>query len=122
MKKTRNEFAKQVDKYISERIRDIRIMKGMTQKQLGNQIDVSIQQIQKYEKAINRISLGRLALIAKALGKPFEYFFNCCNIEKTEIKEDAAEKFCNDMMIKLLKIRNLEQQNAVVNLIDSLIK
>ncbi len=55
------------DKLIGERIRQRRNQIGMSQEELGEALGVSFQQVQKYEKAANRISSGRLLDIARAL-------------------------------------------------------
>jgi len=56
-----------VDIQIGERVRELRLEKGMTQTDLALRIGVSFQQMQKYETATNRISVSRLAMIAKAM-------------------------------------------------------
>ena len=57
-----------VDRYVSLRIRQRRIMLGLTQQQMAELIGVTYQQAHKYETGINRISAGRLYQIARALG------------------------------------------------------
>jgi transcriptional regulator with XRE-family HTH domain len=48
---------------------------GMTQTTLGDSVDVTFQQVQKYERGANRISASRLYAFAKVLGVPVTYFF-----------------------------------------------
>ena len=64
-----------VDHYVSLRIRQRRIMLGLTQQQMAELIGVTYQQAHKYETGINRISAGRLYQIAQALGVEISYFF-----------------------------------------------
>ena len=64
-----------VDRYVSLRIRQRRIMLGLTQQQTAELIGVTYQQAHKYETGINRISAGRLYQIARALGVDISYFF-----------------------------------------------
>src|SRR5688572_10929823 len=64
-----------VDRYVSLRIRQRRIMLGLTQQQMAELIGVTYQQAHKYETGINRISAGRLYQIARALGVEISYFF-----------------------------------------------
>jgi len=47
----------------------------MTQEQLGDQLRMTFQQVQKYEKGVNRISAGRLFEVAKILERPITYFY-----------------------------------------------
>lgn len=56
------------DTNIGAKLRMLRVAAGMNQTDLGAALGVSFQQIQKYEKGMNRVSAGRLAVIAKALG------------------------------------------------------
>nr|WP_304363661.1 helix-turn-helix transcriptional regulator [Jiella sp. LLJ827] len=58
------------------RVRSRRQMLGMSQTALAEQLGVTFQQVQKYEKGSNRISSSRLQQIADALGKPVSFFFD----------------------------------------------
>jgi transcriptional regulator with XRE-family HTH domain len=64
-----------VDVYVGGRVRMRRVEIGMSQQTLGEQIDLTFQQIQKYEKGMNRIGASRLQQIGKILGVPASYFF-----------------------------------------------
>jgi transcriptional regulator with XRE-family HTH domain len=64
-----------VDAHVGVRIRERRIELGLTQKQLCVIIGVTYQQMNKYERAINRVSAGRLYDIACALNAPVGYFY-----------------------------------------------
>lgn len=59
--------AHSVDVNVGKRIKEFRRSKGMTQKDVGKHIGVRFQQIQKYESALNRVSAGKLFMIAKLL-------------------------------------------------------
>jgi transcriptional regulator with XRE-family HTH domain len=63
------------DAEIGQRVRSLRLQRGLSQTELGNLINVTFQQVQKYEKGANRISAGRLQRIAEVLGVPVAYFF-----------------------------------------------
>jgi transcriptional regulator with XRE-family HTH domain len=63
------------DAYVGLRIRTRRVLKNISQEQLGSKLGITFQQIQKYEKGINRISAGRLYEIASFLEVPVSYFF-----------------------------------------------
>ena len=63
------------DAEIGQRVRALRLQRGLSQTELGNLITVTFQQVQKYEKGANRISAGRLQRIAEVLGVPVAYFF-----------------------------------------------
>jgi transcriptional regulator with XRE-family HTH domain len=62
-------------KQIGQIIRDIRRAKRMSQMKLAEKVNISYQQIQKYEKGISSISIERLRQISKALDIPINLFF-----------------------------------------------
>jgi transcriptional regulator with XRE-family HTH domain len=63
------------DRLVGARVRAARVAAGLTQRQLGDVIDVSFQQVQKYEHGVNRVGPGRLQKIADATRKPITFFF-----------------------------------------------
>ena len=75
--------ASEVDQLVGDRIRRRRILIGLTQDQLGESLGISYQQIQKYETGANRVSAGRLYLIAARLEVSPGWFFD-------PIKSDAS--------------------------------
>ena len=64
-----------IDDHVGGRIRERRMMLGLTQPRLAEMIGVTYQQAHKYERGINRVSAGRLFEIARALSAPITYFF-----------------------------------------------
>ena len=60
---------------VGQRIRARRMAQGMSQTELGNLLGVTFQQVQKYEKGVNRVGAGRLTKIAEVLGVPVGSFF-----------------------------------------------
>ena len=64
-----------MDRHVGARLRERRIMLGLTQQQLAELIGCTYQQAHKYEKGINRIAAGRLHVIARVLGVEPGYFF-----------------------------------------------
>jgi transcriptional regulator with XRE-family HTH domain len=75
MPKTSNKSATSIDKLIGRNIRVYRLAKDMTQEELGEKLGVTFQQVQKYEKGINRVGSGRLYQIAEVLDVPVKSFF-----------------------------------------------
>jgi transcriptional regulator with XRE-family HTH domain len=62
-----------------------RIERGLSQAEIGEKIGVSFQQIQKYEKGVNRISAGRLWRLASAFQVPVEIFY--AGLDKAERRQ-----------------------------------
>ena len=67
--------AQDIDQHIGARLRQLRVMNGLTQQMLADLIGVTYQQAHKYETGVNRIAAGRLYMIAKVLGVDVDYFF-----------------------------------------------
>jgi transcriptional regulator with XRE-family HTH domain len=63
------------DLEIGQKIRAVRIAKGMSQTTLANGLGVKFQQLQKYEKGTNRVSASRLQKIAGMLNTPITFFY-----------------------------------------------
>lgn len=64
-----------IDLHIAAKLREFRLLVGMTQDKLGELIGITFQQIQKYEKGKNRVSASRLFEIAQILNQPITAFF-----------------------------------------------
>src|ERR1700710_1803567 len=63
------------DVEVGQRIRARRMAKGMSQTELGALLGVTFQQVQKYEKGVNRVGAGRPGRVAEALDVPVSFFF-----------------------------------------------
>jgi transcriptional regulator with XRE-family HTH domain len=109
-----------VDHYVSLRIRQRRIMLGLTQQQMAELIGVTYQQAHKYETGINRISAGRLYQIAQALGVEIGYFFD--EIEPDQQAKVKATEMMPQQRMLLELARNFaaidsrKHQDAICNL------
>lgn len=77
-----------IDVYVGSRLKLRRTAVGMTQEKLGDQLGVTFQQVQKYEKGANRIGASRLQEIARILDVPVAYFF-----EEARATAHAEEEF-----------------------------
>ena len=64
-----------VDAYVGSRVQFRRKQLGLSQEKLGEALGITFQQVQKYEKGINRIGASRLVDIAKCLDTPVSFFF-----------------------------------------------
>jgi transcriptional regulator with XRE-family HTH domain len=64
-----------IDIHVGSRVRLRRMMLGMSQEKLGENLGITFQQIQKYEKGTNRIGASRLQHIARVLAVPVAFFF-----------------------------------------------
>lgn len=64
-----------IDKHVGSRVRMRRMMVSMSQEKLGEKLGITFQQVQKYEKGMNRIGASRLQQIAGVLGVQVGFFF-----------------------------------------------
>lgn len=68
--------ANPMDAHVGSRVRLRRMLLGMSQEKLGEQLGLTFQQVQKYEKGVNRIGASRLFDLAKVLGVPIQFFYD----------------------------------------------
>jgi transcriptional regulator with XRE-family HTH domain len=108
-----------VDDHIGGRIRERRIMLGLTQQQLAEMIGVSYQQAHKYERGINRVSAGRLFEIARALSAPITYFYEGIG-EEGPPQITLHQRMQLEMARNFAEIRNERHQEAVSQLARAL--
>jgi transcriptional regulator with XRE-family HTH domain len=71
--------ANPIDAQVGNRVRLRRMLIGMSQERLGELLGLTFQQVQKYEKGVNRIGAGRLFEVSRILGVPIDYFYEGVN-------------------------------------------
>jgi transcriptional regulator with XRE-family HTH domain len=104
-----------IDRHVGARVRERRIMLGLTQQQLADLIGVTYQQAHKYERAINRISAGRLFEIGQVLGVPASYFF--AGLEQDSDRSvSPRERMCLELARNFAQIPNERHQEALSQL------
>lgn len=64
-----------IDAHVGGRVRLRRMMLGMSQEKLAEQLGLTFQQVQKYEKGVNRVGASRLFELAKVLGVGVQFFY-----------------------------------------------
>lgn len=74
-----NKVPSGIDRIVGQRLRWRRRELKLTQEQLGERLGLTFQQVQKYEKGVNRISAGRLFEMAQVLGITITYFYEGVN-------------------------------------------
>ena len=65
-----------VDVHVGQQLRSRRLLLGMSQKCLADAVGLTFQQVQKYERAANRISVSRLFDFCKVLDVDFDFFID----------------------------------------------
>jgi transcriptional regulator with XRE-family HTH domain len=118
----KHEYIQKIDQFIGEKIYSLRLAKGLSRQQLSEVIGVTHQQLQKYEKGSNRISVGRLVLIAKALEKDIIYFYEGLESKESEPVMTQHQRMCIEVSRNFMKIANPDHQDAVNTIVKSLSK
>src|SRR5436305_11846343 len=67
--------ANPIDVQVGNRVRIRRMLIGMSQERLGDLLGLTFQQVQKYEKGVNRIGAGRLFEVSRILNVPVDFFY-----------------------------------------------
>ncbi|HET6520408.1 MAG TPA: helix-turn-helix transcriptional regulator [Geminicoccaceae bacterium] len=111
--------AQDVDRYVGARMRERRIMLGLTQQQMAELIGVTYQQAHKYEKGINRIAAGRLYNIAQALGVDVSYFFEGLN-NNEGFKPTSQQRMLLELARNFIGLTNRKHQEALCSLARAL--
>jgi transcriptional regulator with XRE-family HTH domain len=107
---------------VGRRVRTYRLQKGLSQEKLAEQLGLTFQQVQKYEKGTNRIGAGRLQRIAEILGVPVIDFFEptkgkTASNEIFELLDTAASL---RLMRAYLRIRDPQVKQAVAHLVEKI--
>ena len=89
-----------IEQHIGPKLREKRLELGLSQEELGKAVDITFQQIQKYEKSTNRISASTLYKLAQHLKVKINYFFD--GIEGQEYNFDNEKK--------LLSLADIEEK------------
>lgn len=104
--------ATDIDRHVGGRIRERRIMLGLSQQQMADLIGVTYQQAHKYERGINRISAGRLFEIAGVLGVPVSFFYEGLDTQRGP-DLNARQRMCLELARNFAGIRNERHQEAL---------
>jgi transcriptional regulator with XRE-family HTH domain len=107
-----------VDRYVGARIRERRIILGLTQQQMAELIGVTYQQAHKYEKGINRIASGRLYCVAQALGVEIGYFFEGMGRDNAEAT--PQQRLQLELARNVISIPVRKHQEAICSLARAL--
>ncbi len=94
-----------IDVFVGNNVQILRLEKRLSQSDLADRLGISFQQIQKYEKGINRIGSGRLARLSQVLGVSVSRFFQGC---EAGITSGMPPEALTDLLTKPYAIRMLK--------------
>ncbi len=115
------------DKHVGSRVRMRRMMLGLSQTELGDALNLTFQQVQKYEKGTNRISASRLQHISHILQVPIPFFFE--GLPDTTSGESPSPAYVSDFLATsdglsltkaFMSIRDAKLRRCIVALVEHL--
>jgi transcriptional regulator with XRE-family HTH domain len=126
--------ANPIDAHVGTRVRMRRMLLGMSQEKLGEHLGLTFQQVQKYEKGVNRIGASRLFDLSQVLGVPVQYFYEGvastgAEAASTGFADRPAESYVVDFLstregLELNKaferITDVRVRRAIVDLVQAL--
>jgi transcriptional regulator with XRE-family HTH domain len=129
-----NRSANPIDAHVGGQVRLRRMMMGMSQEWLGEQMGLTFQQIQKYEKGVNRIGASRLWVLAKVLKVSIDFFYEGLAVDGsgaalTGMAEQPSEKYVVEFLNSreglelnraFSKITDHKVRRSIVDLVRSL--
>jgi len=122
--KIRNEAprprAEDMDRHVGARMRERRLMLGLTQQQMAELIGVTYQQAHKYEKGINRIAGGRLYAIAQALSVEVGYFYEGLESQPGRFEPTVQQRLVLELSRNFAAISDRRWQEATCDLARAL--
>ena len=111
-----------IDVHVGSRVRLQRMLRGISQEKLGEKLGLTFQQIQKYEKGVNRIGASRLFDLANVLGVPVQFFYDEAPLAETRVQPQPgfAEKPSDAYIFEFLNTREgLELNRAFAKIGDA---
>ncbi len=123
--------ASQTDMLVGNRVRIRRMLIGMSQERLGELLGLTFQQVQKYEKGVNRIGAGRLFDISRILGVPIDYFYEGVAAQLSgqpgfaeenapPVMEFVSSGEGMQLSLAFMKIKDAKVRKRVLDLVKSL--
>ncbi len=115
--------ANPIDVHVGSRVRLRRMLLGISQEKLGERLGLTFQQVQKYEKGVNRIGASRLFDLARVLGVSIEYFYedapSLSGGAMESVAPGMAERPSDGFMFEFLNTREgLELNRAFAKISD----
>ena len=119
-----------IDAQVGNRVRLRRMLVGMSQERLGELLGLTFQQVQKYEKGVNRIGAGRLFEVSRILGVTIEYFYEGVNSQLASgfteggssppVMEFVSSGEGLQLSLAFMKIKDAKLRKRVLELVKQL--
>jgi transcriptional regulator with XRE-family HTH domain len=120
--------ANPIDIQVGNRVRIRRMLIGMSQERLGDLLGLTFQQVQKYEKGVNRIGAGRLFEVSRILNVPIDFFYEGVSTQPGAGEPESAPPVMEfvssgeglQLSLAFMKIKDAKVRKRVLDLVKSL--
>ena len=120
--------ANPIDVQVGNRVRIRRMLIGMSQERLGDLLGLTFQQVQKYEKGVNRIGAGRLFEMSRILNVPVDFFYEGVSAAPlgtgegngAPVMEFVSSGEGLQLSLAFMKIKDAKVRKRVLDLVKSL--
>ena len=120
--------ANPIDIQVGNRVRIRRMLIGMSQERLGDLLGLTFQQVQKYEKGVNRIGAGRLFEVSRILNVPIDFFYEGVSTQPGAGELESAPPVMEfvssgeglQLSLAFMKIKDAKVRKRVLDLVKSL--
>jgi transcriptional regulator with XRE-family HTH domain len=120
--------ANPIDIQVGNRVRIRRMLIGMSQERLGDLLGLTFQQVQKYEKGVNRIGAGRLFEVSRILNVPVDFFYEGVAAQLAGNEHEGAPPVMEfvssgeglQLSLAFMKIKDTKVRKRVLDLVKSL--
>lgn len=117
-----------IDIQVGNRVRIRRMLIGMSQERLGDLLGLTFQQVQKYEKGLNRVGAGRLFEVSRILNVPIDFFYEGVRTKLdpgeleslTPVMEFISSGEGRQLSLAFMKIKDTKVRKRVLDLVKSL--
>jgi transcriptional regulator with XRE-family HTH domain len=123
-----NKQANPIDIQVGNRVRIRRMLIGMSQERLGDLLGLTFQQVQKYEKGVNRIGAGRLFEVSRILNVPIDFFYEGVAAQLSGSEPESTPPVMEfvssgeglQLSLAFMKIKDAKVRKRVLDLVKSL--
>jgi len=120
--------ANPIDIQVGNRVRIRRMLIGMSQERLGDLLGLTFQQVQKYEKGVNRIGAGRLFEVSRILNVPVDFFYEGVSdaasganeVDGAPVMDFVSSGEGLQLSLAFMKIKDAKVRKRVLDLVKSL--
>lgn len=100
---------------LGKKIREFRLQAGFTQEKLAEELGITFQQVQKYERGVTKVNLLKLQQLAEALKVPITVFFGEGSYSAFQLTDDEKQ-----LIHSYRKIKSADHKNSVLDIVTGL--